>query len=250
VVAAEIYVGTSGWNYKHWVGQFYPDDLPQKQMLSFYASHFDSVEINNSFYQLPKLKTFANWRDAVPRHFIFAVKASRFITHMKKLKAPKTSSHKLFTHMERLNQKLGPILFQLPPHWHYDIARLAAFLKAMPPGRRYVFEFRDVSWLTQEVYRLLTEYNVALCIHDLGGKESPREITADFTYLRFHGPRRAAYTGSYPPRVLKEWAKRITEWRSELKAIYVYFNNDAEGHAIRNALSFRELLSSGSANKF
>jgi uncharacterized protein YecE (DUF72 family) len=241
-VRAKVYVGTSGWNYKHWIGRFYPEDLPQNEMLGFYARQFDSVEINNSFYQLPKLKTFNNWRQAVPKNFTFAVKASRFITHMKKLKAPKTSSRKLFTHVKRLDHKLGPILFQLPPHWQCDIARLAAFIEAMPAKHSYVFEFRDESWFNPEVYRLLAKHNVAFCIHDFRSKESPREITADFTYLRFHGPHKAAYSGSYPPRVLEKWAKKITEWQHQLSAIHVYFNNDAEGHAIRNALSLRELL--------
>jgi uncharacterized protein YecE (DUF72 family) len=238
----KIYIGTSGWNYKHWMGRFYPEGLPASQLLSFYAKHFDTVEINNSFYQLPKLTTFTNWRETVPKDFLFAVKASRFITHMKKLKAPKTSSSKLFTHSERLEDKLGPILFQLPPHWHCNLERLEEFLDVLPPEQQYVFEFRDESWLQPDVYRVLREHNVAFCMHDLGGKETPREITADFTYLRFHGPGKAAYSGSYPTRVLKEWAKRITEWKSELKTIYVYFNNDIEGHAITNALSLRELV--------
>ncbi len=240
-VAGKIYVGTSGWNYKHWVGLFYPEKLPQREMLRFYANHFDAVEINNSFYQLPKLTTFANWRETVPRNFTFAVKASRFITHMKKLKAPITSSRKLFTHVDRLGDKLGPILFQLPPHWHCDTVRLARFLKAMPATYRYVFEFRDESWLQPKVYRLLAQHNVALCIHDLGNG-GPREITADFTYVRFHGPGKSAYSGSYDRSVLRTWASRIERWQRSLDSVYVFFNNDIGGHAIRNAITLRELL--------
>jgi uncharacterized protein YecE (DUF72 family) len=161
---------------------------------------------------------------------------------MKKLKAPKTSSNKLFTHSERLEDKLGPILFQLPPRWHCNLERLEEFLEAMPPKQQYVFEFRDESWLQPDVYRVLKKHNVAFCIHDLGGKQTPQEITADFTYLRFHGPGAATYSGSYSPQVLKAWAKRIKDWQSELKTIYVYFNNDIGGHAITNALSLRQLL--------
>jgi len=172
-MSAEVYIGTSGWNYKHWRGPFYPEDLPDKEMLSFYAEHFDTVEINNTFYHLPSFKTLKTWRETVPRKFTFAVKASRFITHMKKLKAPKTSTKKFFTRVERLEDKLGPILFQLPPHWGCDADRLADFLDALPSRRRYGFEFRDQSWHTEEVYDLLKKHNAALCIYDLAGKESP-----------------------------------------------------------------------------
>ena len=241
-MSAEVYIGTSGWNYKHWRGPFYPEDLPDKEMLSFYAEHFDTVEINNTFYHLASFKTLKTWRETVPRKFTFAVKASRFITHMKKLKAPKTSTKKFFTRVERLEDKLGPILFQLPPHWGCDPDRLAGFLDALPSRRRYVFEFRDQSWYTEEVYDLLKKHNAAFCIYELAGKESPLEITADFTYIRLHGPTRAAYAGSYPPQTLKKWARRIKEWRSDLKAIYFYFNNDPEGHAVNNARKLKDML--------
>jgi uncharacterized protein YecE (DUF72 family) len=240
-VVGTIHIGTSGWNYRHWFGRFYPEHLPQSELLSFYAKYFDTVEINNSFYHLPKIKTFNSWRETVPRNFVFALKASRFITHMKKLKAPKTSSKKLFNRMKRLEETLGPILFQLPPGWTRNDKRLAKFLASLPATHQYVFEFRDPSWLTEEIYDLLKQHNTAFCIHDFRGERTPREITADFTYVRMHGPRKAAYSGSYPPRVLKEWAKQIHEWQSKLRDIYVYFNNDAEGNAIKNALKLREL---------
>jgi uncharacterized protein YecE (DUF72 family) len=236
-----IHIGTSGWNYRHWFGRFYPEYLPQSEWLSFYAKYFDTVEINNTFYRLPKIKTFNSWREIVPKNFVFALKASRFITHMKKLKGPKTSSKKLFSRMERLEQKLGPILFQLPPGWSRNDERLEKFLESLPARHRYVFEFRDPSWLAPEIYDLLKEHNAAFCIHDFRGERTAREITADFTYVRMHGPHRAAYSGSYPPRVLKEWAEQIQEWQGELRDIYVYFNNDAEAHAINNALKLREL---------
>ena len=241
-MSGQIFIGTSGWNYKHWLGPFYPEDLPDKEMLSFYAQHFDTVEINNTFYHLPSFKTLRTWRETVPRKFTFAVKGSRFITHMKKLKAPKTSTKKFFTRAEKLEDKLGPILFQLPPHWGCDPDRLADFLDALPSRHRYVFEFRDQSWHTKKVYDLLKKHNAAFCIYDLAGKESPLEITAAFTYIRLHGPTQAAYAGSYPPQSLKKWARRTKEWGKDLKAVYFYFNNDPTGHAVRNAMKLKALI--------
>ena len=236
-----VSIGTSGWNYKHWFGRFYPIGLPQKDLLSFYAEHFDTVEINNSFYQLPEIKTVDSWRDTVPADFVFAVKASRFITHMKKLKAPKTSSEKFFHRADRLQDKLGPILFQLPPRWRRNAERFAGFLEALPTNCRYAFEFRDPSWLHQEIYDLLRKHNAAFCIHDFREQHIPREITADFTYIRMHGPGAAAYSGSYPPKDLEAWANQIGAWRRNLKQVYVYFNNDIDGHAIKNALKLSRL---------
>jgi uncharacterized protein YecE (DUF72 family) len=241
-MTSAVHIGTSGWNYKHWVGPFYPSDLPQKQWLAYYADHFNTVEVNNTFYQLPQLSTFTTWRQTVPPKFTFAVKASRFITHMKKLTAPKTSTEKFFNRTVKLEDKLGPILFQLPPGWQLNRDRLAEFLDAVPPDGRYVFEFRNESWLQSEVYDLLRKHNIAFCINDFRGKASPREITADFAYVRMHGPGEVAYAGSYPLAALKKWAKQINDWRENLKAVYVYFNNDFEGHAVRNALKLRELV--------
>ncbi|HZI86277.1 MAG TPA: DUF72 domain-containing protein [Pyrinomonadaceae bacterium] len=241
-MSGAIHIGTSGWNYKHWVGRFYPKDLPQKEWLAFYAEHFDTVEVNNTFYQLPQISTFMTWRETVPSDFTFAIKASRFITHMKKLTAPKTSTEKFFNRTEKLEDKLGPILFQLPPRWQRNRDRLAEFLAAIPPGGRYAFEFRDQSWLESETYALLREHNVAFCIDDFRGKQSPREITADFAYLRMHGPGEIAYAGSYPTIALKQWADQIKDWKENLKATYVYFNNDFQGYAVKNALKLRELV--------
>ena len=236
-----VRIGTSGWNYKHWLGRFYPRDLPQKDLLSFYAERFDTVEVNNSFYQLPKITTMSSWRNTVPDGFLFAIKASRFITHMKKLKSSKTSSEKFFHRTDRLQEKLGPILFQLPPRWRRDAERLAGFLEALPAPCRYAFEFRDPSWLHPEIYEVLRKHNAAFCIHDFRDQQIPREITADFTYVRMHGPSAAAYSGSYPLKELAAWADQIGEWCGRLKQIYVYFNNDIDGHAITNALKLREL---------
>jgi uncharacterized protein YecE (DUF72 family) len=211
-------------------------------MFAFYARHFDTVEINNTFYRLPALATFDAWRENSPDDFHYAVKASRFITHMKRLKDPTASVEKFFLAADRLEGKLGPILFQLPPRWQVNTTRLREFLEALPAGHRHVFEFRDASWLEPEVFSILRQYNAAFCIHDLGDMQTPLQITADFTYLRFHGPGEAKYTGSYPRRELQKWAHRIDDWRQALAAIYVYFNNDVGGWAVKNALTLRELL--------
>lgn len=242
-MVAQIRIGTSGWNYKHWMGSFYPPGLPQKELLAFYARHFDTVEINNSFYRLPELETFQNWRETVPRGFTFAVKGSRFITHMKKLKDPKSSSQKLFDHAAGLEDKLGPILFQLPPRWHANYDRLSEFLDAIPREHRYAIEFRDPSWLSNEIFDLLRKHRVAFCIHDLRGEQSPRKITSDFTYIRMHGPGVDAYSGSYSQSSLQKWSDQLIAWQPDLKAIYVYFNNDVGGNAIKNAISLRKMVS-------
>ena len=237
-MSSRIYIGTSGWNYKHWLGPFYPEKFPAGEMLGFYAQHFKTVELNNSFYHLPLIKSFKTWRETVPEDFVFAVKGSRFITHMKKLKAPKTSTKKFFIRVEKLEDKLGPILFQLPPHWRLNIDRLETFLDALPKSFRYAFEFREPSWFANEVYGLLQKHNVALCIYHQMGYDSPHEITADFIYVRFHGTE-STYGGSYPDAALRDWASRIEKWRAGQKDVYVYFNNDPEAAAVRNGQSLR-----------
>ncbi|HEX3144367.1 MAG TPA: DUF72 domain-containing protein [Pyrinomonadaceae bacterium] len=238
---AGIHIGTSGWNYKHWLGRFYPEKIRAADMLEFYARHFETVELNNSFYHLPSIKSFRTWRDTVSKDFRFAVKGSRFITHMKKLKAPKTSTRKFFTRVEKLDEKLGPLLFQLPPHWRVNIKRLATFLERLPAGYRYAFEFREPSWYADEVYDLLKEHNVALCVFHMSGYETPMVITANFVYVRFHGAQ-STYGGSYSDSQLKMWAQRIASWRGDEKEIFIYFNNDPEAHAIYDAKRLREML--------
>jgi uncharacterized protein YecE (DUF72 family) len=240
-MSTNSYIGTSGWNYKHWLGPFYPKKLPAKEMLGFYAEHFDTVEINATHYHLPTPESVAAWRETVPGKFVFSVKASRFTTHMKKLKSPKTSTAKFFTRADKLREKLGPILFQLPPRWKVNVERLEEFLAAMPRHHRYTFEFRDLTWFTEEVYEVLRKYQAALCFYHQMGYDSPQEITADFVYVRLHGTE-SKYGGSYPARVLKEWARRIRSWRRASKDVYFYFNNDPEGHAIRNALSLKQMI--------
>jgi uncharacterized protein YecE (DUF72 family) len=239
----KIYIGTSGWHYKHWLDDvFYPAGTRPAQMFDFYAQHFDTVEINNSFYHLPSAKTFDNWRESSPPKFLFAVKGSRFITHMKKLKDPRPSSEKFFDVADRLGRKLGPILFQLPPRWKVNVERLAEFLESLPQRHKYVIEIRDESWLVPEVYALLRRHKTAFCIHDFADMKVPEEITANFTYIRFHGPTSAKYFGSYSSEQLREWAKRIEDWSQRLSAIYVYYNNDPGGEAVRNALELKRLV--------
>ena len=239
-MSGKIFIGTSGWHYKHWRGLFYPTDLPTSEWLKFYAQHFKTVELNNSFYRLPTTASFETWREVSPSGFVFAVKGSRFTTHMKKLKDPKPSTDKFFDAAVHLRSKLGPILFQLPPHWRVDKHRLEEFLEAMPKSHQYTFEFRDDSWLNEGIYEVLERHNAALCIHDLGGRQSPIELTANFTYIRFHGPTEFRYAGSYSQDVLEGWAERFKKWK--LKSTYAYFNNDIGGHAPRNASTLIKLL--------
>lgn len=240
-MSAEIRIGTSGWHYKHWRGLFYPERLPSSKMLAYYLDHFDTVELNNTFYRLPQDAALHCWRDSTPENFLFAAKGSRFITHMKKFKDPETALERFFGQIEQLDPKLGPVLFQTPPFWDVDKDRLINFLRVLPPGRRYAFEFRNPSWHTPEVFDILNAANAAFCPFDLAGFQSPVEVTADFTYIRLHGPG-AAYQGSYSTEALEGWAARIEEWSRRLKAVYVYFDNDIGGHAVRDALALKQIV--------
>ena len=240
-MANKIKIGTSGWHYDHWRGPFYPEDLPAKKMLEFYIQHFDTVELNNSFYQLPKPSALKDWRDSVPKDFLFAAKASRFITHMKKLKDPKKPLRKVIPRLEYLKEKLGPILFQLPGGWNYNPDRLEEFLKALPTNHRYAFEFRNHTWHNDGVYELLRKHNCAFVIYELDHFTSPAEITADFAYLRLHGPA-GKYQGNYTTKKLTTWANLIKKLRRKTKQVYVYFDNDQAGYAAKNAIKLKELL--------
>jgi len=242
---AEIRIGTSGWHYKHWIGRFYPERWPASKMLAFYQERFDTVEINNSFYRLPVETALQDWRASTPKNFLFAVKGSRFLTHMKKLKDPAAGIEKFFPRVDLLKEKLGPVLFQLPPNFGVNVERLDTFLEALPKWHRYAFEFRDPSWNTQAVYEVLRKHNAAYCAFHLAGYQSPIEITTDIAYVRLHGPG-GKYQGSYSDGVLREWAQRIRDWQRDLKAIYLYFDNDDSGFAAFNALRLRELTGNGS----
>jgi len=239
---AKFRIGTSGWHYPHWRDRFYPAGLPPAEWLGFYSQHLSSVEINASFYRQPSLATVRRWRDAVPASFVFSIKASRTITHMKKLRNPRRPLHALLSVAKALGSKAGPLLFQLPPRWHCNPERLAAFLRLLPANRESVFEFRDPSWHNPEVYALLRRHNAAFCIYDLAGVESPHVLTADFGYLRLHGPLTRAYAGAYSAAALAAWAEEIRGWR-KLRHVYVYFDNDEAAHAVDNARQLRDLLS-------
>ena len=237
-------IGCSGWQYAHWRGDFYSADLPQSRWLEYYASVFDTVEINNSFYRLPEASTFANWAARVPMGLVFAVKASRFLTHMKKLKDPEEPIERLFTRMRALGRHLGPVLYQLPPGWKADVPRLEHFLKVLPHDAHHVLEFRDPSWYTDQIYGLMERSKVSLCLHDMRGSATERLRIGPIVYVRFHGPS-GRYHGGYPTDRLRSWA----DWlNSELEAgtdVYAYFNNDVGGHAPRDALTLRGLLEVG-----
>ncbi len=236
-----IYIGTSGWHYSHWRGVFYPDTLLANQWLRYYIDHFGTVEINNSFYQLPDEATFEQWRNTVPTGFVFAVKASRYLTHMKKLKDAHEPLARFLERVNLLKDRTGPLLFQLPPRWRADVARLRAFLEAVPANHRCAFEFRDPTWFHPDVYEILAEHHAAFCIYDLAGQTSPREVTADFVYVRLHGPG-AAYEGSYTPRHLAGWAGAFSTWRREGRDVYCYFDNDQHGYAVANAMRLQDMM--------
>jgi uncharacterized protein YecE (DUF72 family) len=237
----EVRIGTSGWHYPHWRGPFYPEKFPAAEMLEFYAARFDTVELNNTFYRLPPEGSAAAWKRGTPAGFLFAAKGSRFLTHMKKLKDDGRGVGRFFERVHGLGRKLGPIVFQLPPRWQVDTERLEAFLRVLPGRRRYAFELRDPTWHLPEVYGILRKHNAAFCMFEIGGWRSGYEITADFAYVRLHGPG-GPYQGSYPREALKEWARRIGEWERELKAAYVYFDNDQAGYAAANAVELKRMV--------
>jgi uncharacterized protein YecE (DUF72 family) len=236
-----VRIGTSGWSYAHWRGTFYPDGTPQRVLLAAYADRFDSVEINNTFYSLPATATVVAWREQTPADFLFAAKASRYLTHMKKLKDPAEPLDRLFGCIANLGDKLGPVLFQLPPHWRINPDRLESFVEDLPGGRRYAFEFRDASWHDRKILELLSKRRDAFCIFDLGGERSPIEVTGDFVYVRLHGPG-GPYQGSYDSRTLFGWARRIVDWSEAGKDVYCYFDNDEKGYAPHDALRLKEMV--------
>jgi uncharacterized protein YecE (DUF72 family) len=236
-----VHIGCSGWNYKHWRGSFYPADLPQKEWLGWYARHFQTVEINNSFYRLPEEATFERWRAQSPADFIFAVKASRFLTHMKRLRDPDEPLDRLLSQATGLGDKLGPILYQLPPRFAIDMARLDRFLRALPHRRRHVIEFRDPSWYVPQVFDLLERHHVALCLHDKDGSVIAKPYDGPFVYVRFHGTS-GRYHGSYSDAALSAWARSLAgRWRDG-SDVYAYFNNDPNAEAPRNAATLKRLL--------
>jgi uncharacterized protein YecE (DUF72 family) len=237
----KAFIGTSGWQYPDFSQRFYPPDLAKVDQLSYYAGQFPSVEVNNTFYHLPKIKTVENWVNKVPEGFIFAVKASRYITHMKYLLQPEETLPKFFERITSFGEYCGPILFQLPPRWEVDLERLRYFLDHLPDGYRYTFEFRNQTWFVRVVYNLLKDHHAALCIYEFNYRQSPILTTADFVYIRLHGPGRA-YADPYAPLELERWAVRINHWLSEGKDVYCYFDNTLNGYAWNNAQTLLKLI--------
>jgi uncharacterized protein YecE (DUF72 family) len=235
-----IHVGTSGWRYDHWKGSFYPETLSQNDYLHFYSGHFPTMEINNSFYQLPSGSLLADLRDSVPDSFVFSVKANRYITYIKKLKDARMSLTPFLQRMDVLGDKLGPILFQLPPQWSFNRERLGLFLKALPAGYRYAFEFRDASWFHPDTYAMLSEHNTALSIYQVGARTSPQVVTADYVYIRLYGTK--LMRGEYDPEVLSEWAGTLSELADKGKEIFCYFDGDESGCAAREATKLQKLI--------
>jgi len=226
--------------YDHWRGVLYPPELPKKNWLTFYAQIFDTVEVNASFYHLPTEKTFKRWYEETPPSFLFAVKASRYITHVKKLKDVTEALHLFYRRVEFLKEKCGPLLFQFPPRFSFHRETMESFLRELSPSFRYVFEFRHPSFFCDELYELLREHNIALCFADTPFFPYAEAVTASFVYLRLHGAR-SLYTHWYSEDELKGWAEKIKGWRKEYE-VYCYFDNDYAGFAVENARTLRKYL--------
>jgi uncharacterized protein YecE (DUF72 family) len=240
-LAQQIRIGCSGWQYRHWRADFYPAELPASRWFAHYATRFDTVEINNSFYRLPPPETFAKWREQAPTRFLYAVKASRFLTHMKKLKDPEDPLSRFFQSARQLGPRLGPVLYQLPPGWRVDLDRFEVFLRALPKGHRHTIEFRDTSWYNPRVFALMQNYSVALCLHDMQGSATDRLAVGPFIYVRFHHGT-TKYGGRYSDDRLDDWADWLTQRIADGMDVFAYFNNDTGGHAPRDAARLRDRL--------
>ncbi|HEX6963121.1 MAG TPA: DUF72 domain-containing protein [Lacipirellula sp.] len=238
-----VWIGTSGWTYDAWRGPFFPEDVPKRRWLEWYAAQFHTTEVNGSFYRTPSLEAVKKWRDETPDDFKFAWKASKFITHWKRLTEKCANSIGLMeTRLKVLGPKLGPVLFQLPPQFKADAPRLANFLKMLPKRRRrYAFEFRDQSWYDDAILDILRKRNVALCLSDHHDAPSPWIVTADFVYIRGHGPT-GEYHSHYSPRTLNKWAADVKKWKREGLDVYCYFDNDQKSAAPKDAKRLSELM--------
>lgn len=239
--SASVRIGCSGWVYPHWRGLFYPPKLPTKRWFAHYAENFQTVEINNSFYRLPKAETFDAWREQAPPDFRYAVKANRFLTQAKKLKDCAEPLARMMTPLRRLGSALGPVLYQLPPRFRLNLERLESFLALLPTKVTHVFEFRDSSWYADEVYALLQSYGASFCAHDMLGLVSPRLAVGPIAYLRFHGGT-GKYVGRYAETQLLDWADWITAEARGGRAVWAYFNNDIDGAAIEDALTLKAMV--------
>lgn len=235
----DIRIGTSGWSYPHWKGLFYNETRPKSDWLDFYTQRFSTVEVNATFYHMPKPQTVENWRDGTPEGFLWAVKASRYITHVKKLRSPRESLERFYDVVDRFEHKLGPILFQLPPMLKFDAAVFDEFCAALKPGRRHALEVRHPDWIGPDALQSLEARGIAFCIADTAGRFPYAEaVTADFVYIRLHGSQ-ALYGSDYTEEELQAWAQKIRKWKRDT---YVYFDNDAHAFAPKNALRLKEIL--------
>ena len=245
-----IRIGCSGWNYKHWRGPVYPPEMPARLWFDHYVTLFDTVEINNTFYRLPEPETFAAWHDRAPEKFLYAIKASRFLTHLKRLLDPEEPVIRLFDHAREHGDHFGPILYQLPGSFHRDLPRLDHFLSLLPrtlgevggtPDSlvlQHVIEFRHPSWYVDETYDILQSRSVTLCLHDKAGSAITEPIVGPIVYVRFHGPG-GRYFGRYEIARIERWAARLCEQAQAGRDVFAYFNNDPEGMAVFNALELR-----------
>ena len=240
-----IYIGTSGWSYQSWRGPFFPKEVKAKDHLRFYASHFNSTELNGVFYRTPTEEAVRGWREQTPADFLFTWKASKFITHWKRLTPKcKNSLELLESRLKLLGPKAGPVLFQLPPQFKANRERLASFLKMLSRCRPYAFEFRDKSWYEDDILDLLREHDVSLCLSDHRDAPSPWKVTARHVYLRGHGPG-GAYKDHYPDKTLRAWARDIEKWKRQRRTVFVYFDNDQKSAAPKDALRLKEMLGLG-----
>jgi uncharacterized protein YecE (DUF72 family) len=235
----DIRIGCSGWSYPHWRKRFYPEKLPAREHFAFYARHFDTVELNNSFYRQPTRERFVSWGEQAPPGFRFAVKGSRYVTHIKRLAVEPKSIELVAESALGLGDKLGPILFQLQANFHLDLERLVRFVAMLPAKLRFTIEFRHDSWLVPAVFDVLRAHQIALCIPDHPKMPKALEITSDFTYIRMHLPARGL---GYGERALQPWTQRLREWSGQHLDVFVYFNNDMEGHAVGDAQALIALV--------
>lgn len=237
----KVLIGTSGWVYNDWAGIFYPGNLPQNKWLEFYSQNFKTVEVNSTFYHQMKAETFANWTKKVHKDFVFAVKANRFITHIKRLLDCGDPLKRLLEQVKSLGENLGPILFQLPPRWKADADRLEKFCKLLPKNNLFAFEFRDKSWFNDKIFKILKSKNVAVVVNDSVHFPKKEKITANFIYIRFHGPS-ALYSSEYSDSQLKIWAVKIKRLKNSGISVFAYFNNDVSGFAVGNAKTLNSML--------
>lgn len=245
---ARLLAATSGWVYPHWRGAFYPADLREDKWFAYYAERFDSVEVNNSFYRLPSFETFKSWSDMAPPGFIFTVKASRYITHVKKMKDPEEGIKNFYGNLAGMGDSCAAVLFQLPPRFKVNLERLEHFLEAVPKSHRLVFEFRDPSWLVDDVYAALAKYDAAVCAADNPFYPGPRVRTAGFTFYRMHGghgPEAPRYSDEELGALAREVASELDEGRD----VFVYFNNDYKAFAVENALALKRIVAAKEGGK-